>query len=64
MLQRESEGSKELLEVSNDIEQELLGEARERHYIGWLRELRNNYPVKIDHALLNEIKVRGEESKS
>jgi parvulin-like peptidyl-prolyl isomerase len=64
VLQRESEGSKELLEVSNDIEKELLSEARERFYIGWLRELRNNYPVKINHALLNEIKTRSEESKS
>ena len=63
VLQRELEGSKELLEVSNDIEKRLLSEARERHYMVWLGELRNNYPIKIDYALLNEIKARGEESK-
>ena len=64
VLQRELEGSKELLEVSGDIEERLLSEAREEHYRAWLGELRNSYPVKIDYALLNEIKARNEDDKS
>ena len=64
VLQREPEGEKELLEVSNDIEKRLLAEARERHYLVWLGKLRNNYTIKVDHASLNGIRARMEESKS
>ena len=64
VLQREPEGSKELLEVSKDIEKELFGEAREKYYIEWLRALRNDYPVNINYALLNTIKTEMEKGRS
>jgi foldase protein PrsA len=55
-LKREPAGRKGLLEVIPEIENILLREAIERHYRVWLEELRKRYPVKINHALLEQKK--------
>ena len=57
VLEREPKGRKELLEVMGEIEKRLLSEARERHYSAWLEQLRNDYPVRIDYALLEKIRA-------
>jgi parvulin-like peptidyl-prolyl isomerase len=57
VLEREPKGRKELLEVMGEIEKRLLSNARETHYSAWLEQLRNNYPVRIDHALLEKIRA-------
>ena len=56
VLKREPAGRKGLLEVLPEIEKTLLREAVERHYRVWLEELRKRYPIKINHALLEEKK--------
>ena len=56
VLKREPAGRKGLLEVITEIEEKLLREAIERQYRVWLEELRKRYPVKINHALLEQKK--------
>jgi peptidyl-prolyl cis-trans isomerase C len=56
VLKREPAGRKGLLEVIPEIENTLLREAVEEHYRVWLEELRKRYPVKINHALLEQKK--------
>ena len=56
VLKREPAARKGLLEVIPEIENTLLREAVEEHYRVWLEELRKRYPVKINHALLEQKK--------
>lgn len=56
VLKREPAGRKGLLEVITEIENMLLREAIERHYRVWLEELRKMYPIKVNHALLEQKK--------
>jgi len=56
VLKREPAGRKGLLEVIPEIENTLLREAVEEHYRVWLEELRKRYPIKINHALLEQKK--------
>jgi parvulin-like peptidyl-prolyl isomerase len=56
VLKREPAARKGLLEVIPEIENTLLREAVERHYRVWLEELRKRYPIKINHALLEQKK--------
>jgi parvulin-like peptidyl-prolyl isomerase len=56
VLKREPAGRKGLLEVIPEIENTLLREVVERHYRVWLEELRKRYPIKINHALLEQKK--------
>lgn len=55
VLKREPPGIKDLLEVEGEIEKILLNKAMEKQYKAWLKELRNNYPIKINHALLDTL---------
>jgi len=56
VIERQPAGRKGLLEVIPEIENTLLTQAVERHYRVWLKELRNRYPIKINHALLEQEK--------
>jgi parvulin-like peptidyl-prolyl isomerase len=56
VLKREPAGRKGLIEAIPEIEDTLLREAVETHYRAWLEELRKRYPVKINHALLEQKK--------
>jgi parvulin-like peptidyl-prolyl isomerase len=56
VLKREPAGRKGLIEVIPEIENTLLREALETHYRVWLEELRKRYPIKINHALLEQKK--------
>jgi parvulin-like peptidyl-prolyl isomerase len=56
VLKREPEGRKELVEVMDEIEDALLSEAMERHYTAWIEQLRKDYPVEVDHALLDKMR--------
>jgi hypothetical protein len=55
VIKREPPGIKDLLEVESEIEKILLNKAVEKRYKAWLQELRNNYPVEINHALLDKL---------
>jgi len=56
VLKREPPGVKDLLEVEGEIENILLNKAVERRYTVWLKELRNNYPVKVNYTLLDKLR--------
>jgi len=56
VLKREPPGVKDLLEVEGEIENMLLDKAVERRYTAWLKELRNNYPVKVNYTLLDKLR--------
>ena len=60
VLKREPPGVKDLLEVEGEIENMLLTKAVERRYTAWLKELRNNYPVKVNFTLLDKLKAVNE----
>jgi parvulin-like peptidyl-prolyl isomerase len=60
VLERESPGVKDLLEVKDEIENMLLNKAVERRYSAWLKELRNNYPVKVNSTLLDKLRAVNE----
>jgi len=60
VLKREPKGRKKLLEVMGEIENRLLGEAIERHYTVWLKELRDNYPVTVNYTLLDKMRTINE----
>ncbi len=57
VLKREPKGKKILLEVMGEIKDRLFSEAIERHYTAWLKQLRNNYPVKVNYTLLDKIRT-------
>jgi foldase protein PrsA len=57
ILKREPAGRKGLLEVVAEIERTLLSEETERRYRGWLQELRDTYPIKVDYPLLDKKKA-------
>ena len=54
VLEREPPGVKNLLKVESEIENTLLTKELERRYIAWLKQLRNNYPVKVNYTLLDK----------
>ena len=56
VLKREPPGVKDLLEVEGEIENILLNKAVERRYTAWLKELRNDYPVKVNYTLLDKLR--------
>ena len=60
VLKREPPGVKDLLEVEGEIENMLLTKAMERRYTAWLKELRNNYPVKVNYTLLDKLRAVNE----
>ncbi len=60
VLKREQAGIKAILEVIDEIESRLSERAIERHYKIWLKELRNNYPVKVNYTLLDKIRAINE----
>jgi foldase protein PrsA len=60
VLKREPPGVKDLLEVEGEIGNMLLNKAVERRYTAWLKELRNNYPVKVNYTLLDELRAVNE----
>jgi len=62
VLQREPEGQKGILEVKDEIKNILLEKTREEHYQKWLKELRNNYHVKINHSLLDKMMLNNEKN--
>jgi len=62
VLKREPAGIKGLLEVKDEIENRLLEEAMERQYTAWLKELRNNYLVKVNYTLIGKIRTANEEN--
>ncbi len=62
VLKRQPPGVEGLLEVESKIENRLLNKAIERRYTAWLKELRDNYPVKINHALLDKIREINEKN--
>jgi parvulin-like peptidyl-prolyl isomerase len=57
VLKREPRGKKILLEVMGEIKDRLFSEAIERHYTAWVKQLRNNYPVKVNYTLLDKIRT-------
>jgi len=59
-LEREPESHKGILEVKMEIEKILLEEKREELYQKWLEELRENYNIKINYALLEKIILKNE----
>lgn len=60
VLEREPESHKGILEVKMEIEKILLEEKREELYQKWLEELRENYNIKINYALLEKIILKNE----
>jgi len=60
VLKREPPGVKDLLEVEGKIENMLLNKAVERRYTAWLKELRNDYPVKVNYTLLDKLSAVNE----
>ena len=62
VLKRKPAGRKGLLEVMDEIKNILLSKEIERHYIVWLKQLRNNYPVKVNYTLLNKIRTTNEDA--
>jgi len=62
VLKREPRGRKELLEVMGQIEKRLLSEAMERHYTVWLEQLKNTYPVTVNHTLLDKLRTSNEDN--
>ena len=60
VLKRKPAGRKGLLEVMDEIKNILLSKEIERHYIVWLKQLRNNYPVKVNYTLLDKIRTINE----
>ena len=60
VLKREPPGAKDLLEVESEIENILLTKELERRYTAWLKQLRNNYPVKVNYSTFAPLKrLRG-----
>jgi peptidyl-prolyl cis-trans isomerase C len=60
VLEREPESHKGILDVKMEIEKILLEEKREEFYQKWLEELRENYNIKINYALLEKITLKNE----
>ena len=60
VLKREPPGVKDLLEVKGEIENRLLNKAMKRRYTSWLQELKNNYPITVNHLLLDKLRAGNE----
>jgi parvulin-like peptidyl-prolyl isomerase len=61
VLQRDLAGRKDLMEVMSEIKETLLSREREILYDRWLEELRQHYPVTVNYALLDTIRMMNED---
>jgi peptidyl-prolyl cis-trans isomerase C/foldase protein PrsA len=58
VLEERPKGIKELPEVIEEIDAKLFHKKRDTFYKEWVKELRNNFSVKINKALLDKLELK------